>query len=121
MNVGVYPAPIIMPTSGSVFFQHRCRACPPACRVERRGGENALLRGTAYRERQLAGRGLTPVFPLWMRPTDALVTWSPAVAGASKVYRSQEVARRLRRTRVPCVRADEGRLRRSSTCSMTGG
>jgi len=81
MNVGVYPAPIIMPTSGSVFFEHRCRACPPACRVERKGGENALPRGTAYRERQLAGRGLTPVFPLWMRPTDALVTWSPAVCG----------------------------------------
>ena len=26
----------------------------------------------AYRERQLAGSGLTPVFPLWMRPTDSL-------------------------------------------------
>jgi uncharacterized protein (TIGR00290 family) len=26
----------------------------------------------AYRERQLAGTGLTPVFPLWLRPTRAL-------------------------------------------------
>jgi diphthamide synthase (EF-2-diphthine--ammonia ligase) len=25
-----------------------------------------------YRERQLAGTGLTPVFPLWQRPTDSL-------------------------------------------------
>jgi len=26
----------------------------------------------AYRERQLAGTGLTPIFPLWQRPTDTL-------------------------------------------------
>ena len=26
----------------------------------------------AYRERQLAGTGITPVFPLWGRPTAAL-------------------------------------------------
>jgi len=26
----------------------------------------------AYRERQLAGTGITPVFPLWQRPTDEL-------------------------------------------------
>jgi diphthamide synthase (EF-2-diphthine--ammonia ligase) len=26
----------------------------------------------AYRERQLAGTGVTPVFPLWLRPTAAL-------------------------------------------------
>jgi uncharacterized protein (TIGR00290 family) len=26
----------------------------------------------AYRERQLAGTGITPVFPLWQRPTDQL-------------------------------------------------
>jgi uncharacterized protein (TIGR00290 family) len=26
----------------------------------------------AYRERQLAGSGITPVFPLWLKPTDAL-------------------------------------------------
>jgi uncharacterized protein (TIGR00290 family) len=28
----------------------------------------------AYRERQLAETGLTPVFPLWQQPTDALAT-----------------------------------------------
>ncbi len=26
----------------------------------------------AYREKQLAGTGITPVFPLWLRPTEAL-------------------------------------------------
>jgi len=26
----------------------------------------------AYRERQLAGTGITPVFPIWLKPTDAL-------------------------------------------------
>ena len=26
----------------------------------------------AYREQKLAGTGITPVFPLWRRPTDAL-------------------------------------------------
>ena len=26
----------------------------------------------AYREKQLAGSGITPVFPLWLKPTDAL-------------------------------------------------
>ncbi len=26
----------------------------------------------AYREKQLAGTGITPVFPLWLKPTDAL-------------------------------------------------
>jgi len=26
----------------------------------------------AYREQQLAGSGITPVFPLWLKPTDAL-------------------------------------------------
>jgi diphthamide synthase (EF-2-diphthine--ammonia ligase) len=26
----------------------------------------------AYREKQLQGSGITPVFPLWLKPTDAL-------------------------------------------------
>lgn len=35
-------------------------------------GDLFLAEIRAYRERQLAGSGLTPVFPLWMRPTAAL-------------------------------------------------
>jgi len=35
-------------------------------------GDLFLADVRAYRERQLAGSGLTPVFPLWMRPTDTL-------------------------------------------------
>ena len=35
-------------------------------------GDVALADVRAYREAQLAGTGVAPVFPLWQRPTDAL-------------------------------------------------
>ena len=35
-------------------------------------GDLFLADVRAYRERQLAGTGITPVFPLWLKPTDAL-------------------------------------------------
>jgi len=38
----------------------------------------------AYRERQLAGSGLTPVFPLWLSPTDVLAR--EMVAGGLRAY-----------------------------------
>jgi len=38
----------------------------------------------AYRERQLDGSGLTPVFPLWLHPTDALAR--DMVAGGLRAY-----------------------------------
>jgi uncharacterized protein (TIGR00290 family) len=38
----------------------------------------------AYRERQLAGSGLTPVFPLWLSPTDVLAR--DMVAGGLRAY-----------------------------------
>src|SRR5262249_44567263 len=38
----------------------------------------------AYREQQLAGTGLQPLFPLWQRPTDTLA--HEMVAGGLKAY-----------------------------------
>ncbi len=38
----------------------------------------------AYRERQLAGSGITPVFPLWQRPTDQLAR--DMIAGGLETY-----------------------------------
>jgi uncharacterized protein (TIGR00290 family) len=38
----------------------------------------------AYRERQLAGSGIAPVFPLWRRPTDALAC--AMIAGGVEAY-----------------------------------
>lgn len=38
----------------------------------------------AYREKQLAGSGITPVFPLWMRPTQALA--HEMIAGGLRAY-----------------------------------
>ena len=35
-------------------------------------GDLFLADVRAYRERQLAGTGIAPVFPLWLKPTDAL-------------------------------------------------
>jgi diphthamide synthase (EF-2-diphthine--ammonia ligase) len=35
-------------------------------------GDLFLADVRAYREKQLAGTGVTPVFPLWLKPTDAL-------------------------------------------------
>jgi diphthamide synthase (EF-2-diphthine--ammonia ligase) len=50
-----------------------------ACDRARRAGVVAIAFGDlfladirAYRERQLAPTGLTPLFPLWRRPTDTL-------------------------------------------------
>jgi len=40
----------------------------------------------AYRERQLAGTGITPVFPLWQRPTDRLAR--DMIAGGLETYLS---------------------------------
>ncbi len=38
----------------------------------------------AYRERQLAGSGITPVFPLWQRPTEQLAR--DMIAGGLETY-----------------------------------
>src|SRR5262249_46662894 len=38
----------------------------------------------AYREQKLAGTGITPVFPLWGRPTDALAR--EMIAGGIETY-----------------------------------
>jgi uncharacterized protein (TIGR00290 family) len=38
----------------------------------------------AYRERQLAGSGITPVFPLWLAPTDTLA--HEMMAGGLRAY-----------------------------------
>jgi diphthamide synthase (EF-2-diphthine--ammonia ligase) len=46
-----------------------------------------------YRERQLAGTGLTPVFPLWQRPTDLLA--SEMIAGGLRACLTCVDRRRL--------------------------
>jgi uncharacterized protein (TIGR00290 family) len=38
----------------------------------------------AYREKNLAGTGITPVFPLWLKPTDALAR--DMIAGGLETY-----------------------------------
>lgn len=47
----------------------------------------------AYRERQLAGTGITPVFPLWQRPTDRLAR--DMIAGGLETYLSTVDLKRL--------------------------
>jgi uncharacterized protein (TIGR00290 family) len=47
-------------------------------------GDLYLADVRAYRERQLAGTGITPVFPLWQRPTDQLAR--DMIAGGLETY-----------------------------------
>jgi uncharacterized protein (TIGR00290 family) len=63
------------PCSNEIYEQRMSQACERAVR----DGVQAIAFGDlflqdirAYRERQLSGTGLEPLFPLWERPTDKL-------------------------------------------------
>ena len=71
----LWPVPIPSPCSNAQYEAAMMQVVERA----RAAGVTAFAFGDlfladirAYRERQLAGSGLTPVFPLWMRPTDSL-------------------------------------------------
>jgi uncharacterized protein (TIGR00290 family) len=71
----LWTVPLPWPCSNDQYEALMARACHEA---SERGveyvafGDLFLEDVRAYRERQLAGTGLTPVFPLWRTPTDEL-------------------------------------------------
>jgi uncharacterized protein (TIGR00290 family) len=74
-GIPLWPVPIPSPCSNAEY-EAAMRAVIERARIE---GVTAFAFGDlfledirAYRERQLADSGLTPVFPLWLRPTDVL-------------------------------------------------
>lgn len=67
--------PLPWPCSNEVYEQRMSEACQRAIaeRVDAIAfGDLFLTDVRAYREKQLAGTGLEPLFPLWEIPTDAL-------------------------------------------------
>jgi len=71
----LWPVPIPSPCSNAQYEAAMMQVVERA----RAAGVTAFAFGDlfladirAYRERQLVGSGLTPVFPLWRRPTDTL-------------------------------------------------
>ena len=75
VGLRLWPVPIPSPCSNEQYEAAMTQVVERA----RAAGVTAFAFGDlfladirAYRERQLAGSGLTPVFPLWMRPTDTL-------------------------------------------------
>lgn len=74
-GIPLWPVPIPSPCSNAEY-EAAMRGVIERARIE---GATAFAFGDlfledirAYRERQLAESGLAPVFPLWLRPTDAL-------------------------------------------------
>ena len=61
----------------------------------------------AYREQKLAGTGITPVFPLWQRPTRAAGAGDDRqrAGGVSRDRRSEETAGGIRGAQVRCATA----------------
>ncbi len=77
-GVPLWPVPLPSPCSNEAY-EERMRAVVARARAERieafAFGDLYLADIRAYRERQLAGTGLAPVFPLWGSPAD-----TPALA-----------------------------------------
>jgi uncharacterized protein (TIGR00290 family) len=68
-------APLPWPCSNEVYEQRMIEMCERAVRerVDAVAFGDLFLRDVrAYREKQLAGTGLEPLFPLWDQPTDQL-------------------------------------------------
>ena len=68
----------------------------------------------AYREQKLAGTGITPVFPLWERPTLELAQ-AMIASGLEALYRhcrSEEAAGGVRRPQIRCGAAGRSARRR---------
>ncbi|HVN85363.1 MAG TPA: ATP-binding protein [Candidatus Binatia bacterium] len=75
VGLPLWPVPIPSPCSNE-HYEAAMRRVVERARSE---GVDAVAFGDlfltdirVYRERQLAGTGLTPLFPLWLQPTDAL-------------------------------------------------
>lgn len=78
------------------------RRMAQACERMKADGVEAIAFGDlyledvrAYREKQLAGTGLTPLFPLWKRPTDELAR--TMIAGGQKARLTSVDPKQLRR------------------------
>jgi uncharacterized protein (TIGR00290 family) len=71
----LWTVPLPWPCSNEVYEQRMAEACGRAVRerIEAIAFGDLFLRDVReYRERQLAGTGLEPLFPLWEIPTDEL-------------------------------------------------
>jgi uncharacterized protein (TIGR00290 family) len=71
----LWTVPLPWPCSNEIYEQRMTEACDRAVRerIEAIAFGDLFLRDVrAYRERQLAGTGLEPIFPLWQIPTDEL-------------------------------------------------
>lgn len=75
IGIPLWPVPLPWPCSNKDYE----RIMADVCRQAKAEGIECMAFGDlflpevrAYRERQLAGTGLTPLFPLWGLPTDAL-------------------------------------------------
>ena len=71
----LWTVPLPWPCSNEVYEQRMTEACDRAVRerIETIAFGDLFLRDVReYRERQLAGTGLEPLFPLWEIPTDEL-------------------------------------------------
>lgn len=83
----LWPVPIPSPCSNAQY-EAAMRALIARARAEAvtafAFGDLFLQDVRAYRERQLDGSGITPVFPLWLRPTDTLAR--DMVAGGLRAY-----------------------------------
>ena len=73
--VPLIPVPLPWPCSNADYESAMKAVCDRAAADGVRAiafGDLFLADIRAYRERQLQGTGLEPLFPLWLRPTDAL-------------------------------------------------
>jgi uncharacterized protein (TIGR00290 family) len=71
----LWTVPLLWPCSNEVYEQRMTEACDRAVRehIEAIAFGDLFLRDVReYRERQLAGTGLEPIFPLWQIPTGEL-------------------------------------------------
>jgi uncharacterized protein (TIGR00290 family) len=75
IGIPLWPVPLPWPCSNEAYEA----IMGDVCRQARAAGIEAVIFGDlyladvrAYRERQLQGTGLTPLFPLWGIPTDSL-------------------------------------------------
>ena len=75
IGIPLWPVPLPWPCSNEDYERIMADVCRQAKAEEIECvafGDLFLPEVRAYRERQLEGTGLTPVFPLWGLPTDAL-------------------------------------------------
>src|SRR5205823_7571593 len=75
IGVPLWPVPIPWPCSNQNYEACMSEACRRAVaeNIETIAfGDLFLADIRAYREKQLAGSGLDPIFPVWKLPTDAL-------------------------------------------------